>query len=177
MPIIETSLEKESRDRYLTYALSVVSSRALPDVRDGLKPVQRRILFDMYKFLKLTPEGGYRKSAAVVGGVLARFHPHGDSACYEAMVRMAQSFSMRYPLVDGQGNFGSIDGDSPAAYRYTEAKLTRLAIELIGEIDEETVYYRDNFDGTEVEPSVLPSKIPNLPVSYTHLTLPTNREV
>jgi DNA gyrase subunit A len=162
MPVIQTSIEKESRDRYLTYALSVVSSRALPDVRDGLKPVQRRILYDMYKFLHLNPEGAYRKSAAVVGGVLARFHPHGDTACYEAMVRMAQDFSMRYPLVDGQGNFGSIDGDSPAAYRYTEAKLRALAIELMGEIDEETVSFRDNFDGTQVEPVVLPSRIPNL---------------
>lgn len=162
MPIINTSLEKESQDRYLTYALSVVSSRALPDIRDGLKPVQRRILFDMYKYLKLTPDGSYRKSAAVVGGVLARFHPHGDTACYEAMVRMAQDFSMRYPMINGQGNFGSIDGDSAAAYRYTEAKLTHLAIELIGEIDHETVPYRDNFDGTESEPIVLPSRIPNL---------------
>ncbi|MCB9029539.1 MAG: DNA topoisomerase 4 subunit A [Deltaproteobacteria bacterium] len=165
MPVIETSLEKESRDRYLTYALSVVSSRALPDVRDGLKPVQRRILYDMFKFLKLTPAGSYRKSAAVVGGVLARFHPHGDVACYEAMVRMAQDFSMRYTLVDGQGNFGSIDGDSAAAYRYTEAKLTPLAIEVIGEIDQETVPFRDNFDGTQVEPTVLPSKVPNLLVN------------
>lgn len=162
MPVIQTTLEKESRDRYLTYALSVVSSRALPDVRDGLKPVQRRILYYMYKFQHLYPDGPFRKSATVVGGVLGKFHPHGDTACYEAMVRMAQSFSLRYPLVDGQGNFGSIDGDSAAAYRYTEAKLLSLAIELIGEIDEETVAFRDNFDGTEAEPVVLPSRIPNL---------------
>lgn len=162
MQIIDTSLQKESQDRYLTYALSVVSSRALPDVRDGLKPVQRRILFDMFKHLHLTPDSSHRKSAAVVGGVLARFHPHGDTACYEAMVRMAQDFSLRYPLVDGQGNFGSLDGDGPAAYRYTEVKLRALALEVIGEIDESTVQYRDNFDGTQIEPVVLPSRVPNL---------------
>lgn len=162
MAIIDTTIQKESQDRYLTYALSVVSSRALPDVRDGLKPVQRRILFDMYHNLNLSPSGSHRKSAAVVGGVLARFHPHGDSACYEAMVRMAQDFSLRYPLVDGQGNFGSLDGDNAAAYRYTEVKLKEIALEVIGEIDEETVAFRDNFDATQREPVVLPSKIPNL---------------
>ncbi len=161
MPIIDTPLEKESRDRYLTYALSVISSRALPDVRDGLKPVQRRILFDMFRNLRLVPGGSHRKSAAVVGGVIARFHPHGDVACYEAMVRMAQDFSLRYPLVDGQGNFGSIDGDGPAAYRYTEVKLREMALEVLGEIDQETVPFRDNFDGTQSEPIVLPSRVPN----------------
>lgn len=157
-----TSLTQESRDRYLTYALSVVSGRALPDVRDGLKPVQRRILFAMLQNLNLKPAGSHRKSAAVVGEVLARFHPHGDVACYEAMVRMAQDFSLRYPLVDGQGNFGSLDGDNAAAYRYTEAKLRDLALDVIGEIDQETVPFRDNFDATVVEPIVLPSRVPNL---------------
>ncbi len=161
MPVIDTTLQKESRDRYLTYALSVVSGRALPDVRDGLKPVQRRILFAMLNNLNLTPDKSFRKSAAVVGEVLARFHPHGDIACYEAMVRMAQDFSLRYPLVEGQGNFGSLDGDGAAAYRYTEAKLRPLALEVIGEIFEETVEFRDNFDGTVVEPIVFPSRVPN----------------
>ncbi|MCB0331945.1 MAG: DNA topoisomerase 4 subunit A [Bdellovibrionales bacterium] len=158
----ETSLRKESRDRYLTYALSVVTGRALPDVRDGLKPVQRRILYAMYNNLKLRPAGSHRKSAAVVGEVLARYHPHGDTACYEAMVRMAQDFSLRYPLVDGQGNFGSLDGDGAAAYRYTEAKLLPLALEVLGEIDEETVEFRENFDSTTMEPEVLPSRVPHL---------------
>jgi DNA gyrase subunit A len=162
MAVIDVELPIESRDRYLTYALSVVSGRALPDVRDGLKPVQRRILFAMYRNLGLKPSSSHRKSAAVVGEVLARFHPHGDTACYEAMVRMAQDFSLRYPLVDGQGNFGSLDGDNAAAYRYTEAKLRELAIEVIGEIEEETVDFRDNFDGTQQEPIVLPSRVPNL---------------
>jgi DNA gyrase subunit A len=162
MATLTTSLKQESRDRYLTYALSVVSGRALPDVRDGLKPVQRRILYAMLQNLNLKPSGTHRKSAAVVGEVLARFHPHGDIACYEAMVRMAQDFSLRYPLVDGQGNFGSLDGDNAAAYRYTEAKLREIALEVVGEIDQETVPFRDNFDATVVEPLVLPSRIPNL---------------
>ncbi len=162
MATIDTSIVKESRDRYLTFALSVVSGRALPDVRDGLKPVQRRILYAMLQNLNLKPSGSHRKSAKVVGEVLASFHPHGDVACYDAMVRMAQDFSLRYPLVDGQGNFGSLDGDSPAAYRYTEAKLRELALEVIGEIDEETVAFRDNFDSTVLEPVVLPSRVPNL---------------
>ncbi len=162
MATFPTSITQESRDRYLTYALSVVSGRALPDVRDGLKPVQRRILFAMLQNLNLKPSNSHRKSAAVVGEVLARFHPHGDIACYEAMVRMAQDFSLRYPLVDGQGNFGSLDGDNAAAYRYTEARLRDLALEVIGEINEETVPFRDNFDSTVVEPIVLPSRIPNL---------------
>jgi len=167
MTIIDTSLLKESRDRYLTYALSVVSGRALPDVRDGLKPVQRRILFVLKQYLNLLPDKSHRKSAAVVGEVLARFHPHGDDACYEAMVRMAQDFSLRYPLVDGQGNFGSLDGDNAAAYRYTEARLRALALEVIGEIDEETVAFRDNFDATASEPVVLPSRVPNLLINGT----------
>jgi len=163
--IVDVDLASESQQRYLTYALSVVSARALPDVRDGLKPVQRRILYAMYHQLNLTPERHHRKSAAVVGEVLARFHPHGDSACYDAMVRMAQDFSLRYPLVDGQGNFGSLDGDAAAAYRYTEARLTPFAMEVIGDIDHETVSERDNFDQTIKEPVVLPSRVPNLLVN------------
>lgn len=162
MSIIDVELSSESRARYLTYALSVVNSRALPDVRDGLKPVQRRILYAMINNLHLSPEKHHRKSAAVVGEVLARYHPHGDGACYEAMVRMAQDFSLRYPLVDGQGNFGSMDGDSAAAYRYTEAKLTALAVEVIGDITSDTVSLRENFDQTTHEPVVLPSRVPNL---------------
>lgn len=165
MEIVDVDLATESQHRYLTYALSVVSARALPDVRDGLKPVQRRILYAMYHQLNLTPDRHHRKSAAVVGEVLARFHPHGDSACYDAMVRMAQDFSLRYPLVDGQGNFGSLDGDAAAAYRYTEARLTPFAIEVIGDIDQETVSARDNFDQTIKEPVVLPSRVPNLLVN------------
>jgi DNA gyrase subunit A len=159
---IDVELLEESQNRYLTYALSVVNGRALPDIRDGLKPVQRRILYAMRNNLNLTPDHHHRKSAAVVGEVLARYHPHGDSACYEAMVRMAQDFSYRYPLVDGQGNFGSLDGDSAAAYRYTEARLTRFALEVIGDIDDETVAERFNFDQTTMEPVVLPSRVPNL---------------
>lgn len=162
MTVTDTPIHTESRDRYLTYALSVVSGRALPDVRDGLKPVQRRILYSMKHHLGLTPDKNHSKSASVVGDVLAKLHPHGDTACYEAMVRMAQDFSLRYPLVDGQGNFGSLDGDSPAAYRYTEAKLRPLAMEVLGEIDEETVAFRDNFSSTIQEPTVLPSRVPNL---------------
>ncbi|NLF25618.1 MAG: DNA topoisomerase IV subunit A [Deltaproteobacteria bacterium] len=162
MTVVDTSLSKESRDRYLTYALSVVSERALPDVRDGLKPVQRRILYAMLQELNLKPSGSHKKSAAVVGQVLAHFHPHSDLACYEAIVRMAQDFSLRYPLVDGQGNFGSLDGDSAAAYRYTEVRLTEVALEVLGEINEETVDFIDNFDATIKEPLVLPSRLPNL---------------
>ena len=162
MAIENVNILEESRTRYLTYALSVVTSRAIPDVRDGLKPVQRRILYAMFNNLGLTPQKGFRKSAAVVGEVLGRYHPHGDAACYEAMVRMAQSFSLRYALVEGQGNFGSLDGDSAAAYRYTEARLNPMALELLGDIDSETVLFRDNFDQTTEEPVVLPTRVPNL---------------
>jgi DNA gyrase subunit A len=160
--IINVDLIGETQQRYLTYALSVVNSRALPDVRDGLKPVQRRILYAMHNNLHLNPDKPHRKSAAVVGEVLARFHPHGDSACYEALVRMAQPFNFRYPLVDGQGNFGSLDGDGAAAYRYTEARLMPIALEVIGDIGQETVAERDNFDQTVKEPVVLPTRVPNL---------------
>ena len=166
MPIVETiSLQETARERYLSYALSVIMSRALPDIRDGLKPVQRRILYAMYANLRLTPDARYRKSAAVVGEVMGKYHPHGDTAIYDAMVRMAQDFSLRDPLVDGHGNFGSIDGDNPAAMRYTEVKLRALAVEMLEEIRQDTVDFRPNFDGSYDEPVVLPSRIPNLLVN------------
>ncbi len=166
MPIVETiSLQETARERYLSYALSVIMSRALPDIRDGLKPVQRRILYAMYANLRLTPDARYRKSAAVVGEVMGKYHPHGDAAIYDAMVRMAQDFSLRDPLVDGHGNFGSIDGDNPAAMRYTEVKLRPLAVEMLEEIRQDTVDFRPNFDGSYDEPVVLPARIPNLLVN------------
>ncbi|MBM4360244.1 MAG: DNA topoisomerase, partial [Deltaproteobacteria bacterium] len=167
-PIPDASLAREAERRYLNYALSVITSRALPDVRDGLKPVQRRILYAMFEDLGLRPDGRYRKSAAVVGEVMGKYHPHGDTAIYDAMVRMAQSFSMRAPLVDGQGNFGSPDGDGAAAMRYTEAKLTPLAIELMAELGQDTVEFRPNYDGTRDEPFVLPSRFPNLLVNGSY---------
>ncbi len=167
-PIPDVSLAREAERRYLNYALSVITSRALPDVRDGLKPVQRRILFAMLEDLGLRPDGRYRKSAAVVGEVMGKYHPHGDTAIYDAMVRMAQSFSMRAPLVDGQGNFGSPDGDGAAAMRYTEVKLTSLAMELMTELGNETVEFRANYDGTREEPLVLPSRFPNLLVNGSY---------
>ena len=159
--IRERILEKEMRDSFIDYSMSVNMQRALPDVRDGLKPVHRRILYAMYE-LGLTPGRAHKKCATVVGEVLGKYHPHGDSAVYDALVRMVQDFSLRYPLVDGQGNFGSIDGDSAAAYRYTEARLQRLTIELLVDIDKETVAFAENFDGRLEEPTVLPSKAPNL---------------
>ncbi len=158
-------LHETTRERYLNYAMSVITSRALPDVRDGLKPVQRRILYAMFHNLHLTADARFRKSAAVVGEVMAKYHPHGDVAIYDAMVRMAQPFSLRYPLVDGHGNFGSLDGDPPAAMRYTEAKLQRLAVELIDEIKQDTVETRATYDGSTDEPVVLPSQIPHLLVN------------
>ncbi len=166
MKIVETiPLHETARDRYLNYALSVITSRALPDIRDGLKPVQRRILHAMYTNLRLTPEARHRKSATVVGSVMGQYHPHGDTAIYDAMVRMAQDFSLRAPLVDGQGNFGSLDGDSPAAMRYTEARLSALGAAFSGEIRKKTVPFRPNYDGTVFEPVVLPAPIPNLLVN------------
>ena len=159
---LETFLADEAQRRYLAYALSVVTSRALPDVRDGLKPVQRRILYAMWRDLRLVPDGRFSKSAKVVGSVIGNYHPHGDTAAYDAMVRMAQPWVMRAPLVDGQGNFGSPDGDSPAAYRYTEAKLLPMALELLGELDRQTVAWRANFDATSEEPVVLPARLPHL---------------
>ncbi len=155
------NIEEEMKTSYLDYAMSVIVGRALPDVRDGLKPVQRRILYAMLRE-GLLPGKKYSKCAGVVGEVLKKYHPHGDSAVYDALVRLAQDFNMRYPLVDGQGNFGSIDGDPPAAYRYTEARLTRLAEELLADIDKETVDFIANFDETTEEPVVLPSAVPNL---------------
>ena len=155
------ALHEAAQARYLNYALSVITSRALPDVRDGLKPVQRRILYTMWQ-QNLTADTKHRKCAKVVGDVMGNFHPHGDSALYETLVRMAQPFSLRYPLVDGSGNFGSLDGDNAAAMRYTECRLARLSDELLTEIDQSTVPFRPNYDGTKFEPVVLPSRVPNL---------------
>jgi len=158
------SLHEAAQTRYLNYALSVITSRALPDVRDGLKPVQRRILYTMWQ-QNLTADTKHRKCAKVVGDVMGNYHPHGDNALYETLVRMAQPFSLRYPLVDGSGNFGSLDGDPAAAMRYTECRLARISDELLTEIDESTVPFRPNYDGTKTEPVVLPSRIPNLLVN------------
>ena len=154
-------LEDEMRVSYLDYAMSVIVARALPDVRDGLKPVHRRILYTMGE-MGLSATSSYRKCAAIVGEVMGKYHPHGDVALYDALVRLAQDFSMRYPLVDGQGNFGSVDGDSAAAMRYTEARLTAISAEMLADIDKDTVDFEDNYDGTQKEPSVLPAKLPNL---------------
>jgi len=162
--IADVVIEEEIQSSFLDYAMSVIVSRALPDVRDGLKPVHRRILFSMLEG-GLTPDRPRRKSAAAVGDVMKKYHPHGDMPIYDALVRMAQSFSLRYPLVDPQGNFGSIDGDPPAAARYTEARLARLAMELLRDIDKETVEFEPNFDGYEVQPVVLPARFPNLLVN------------
>ena len=158
---LPVSLEEEMRRSYLDYAMSVIVGRALPDVRDGLKPVHRRILYAMHEANNVWNRP-YVKCARVVGDVLGKYHPHGDTATYEALVRMAQDFSMRYPLVDGQGNFGSVDGDSPAAYRYTECRLERIAAEVLEDIDKETVDFIPNYDGKELEPVVLPARLPNL---------------
>ena len=166
MPVVDViPLHETTRARYLNYALSVITSRALPDVRDGLKPVQRRILYAMATNLRLGPDSRFRKSATVVGEVMGKYHPHGDSAIYEAMVRMAQPFSLRAPLVDGQGNFGSLDGDSAAAMRYTEARLTALGAGFLDEIRKKTVPFRPSYDGTLSEPVVLPAQAPNLLVN------------
>ncbi|MGB9608771.1 MAG: DNA gyrase subunit A [Minisyncoccia bacterium] len=159
--IKKTEIKQELEQSYLDYAMSVIVSRALPDVRDGLKPVHRRILWDMWDS-GLTHQAKFRKSANVIGQVLARYHPHGDAAVYEALVRMAQDFSLRYPLIEGQGNFGSIDGDSAAAYRYTESRLSKIAEEMMVDIEKETVDWMPNYDGTRFEPKVLPAKLPNL---------------
>ncbi len=160
------SLVEEMQDSYLDYAMSVIVSRALPDVRDGLKPVHRRILYAMWD-IGLKPGAKLRKSATVVGEVLGKYHPHGDVAVYDSMVRLAQTFSMRAPLVTGQGNFGSIDGDSAAAMRYTEAKLSPIAEELLLDIEKQTVDFIPNYDGSTTEPRVLPAKLPNLLLNGT----------
>src|SRR5512141_3229999 len=164
--IEERELEKEMRSSYLDYAMSVIVGRALPDVRDGLKPVHRRVLYAMHD-LGLQPTRPYRKCAFIVGEVMGKYHPHGDQAIYDTLVRMAQDFSLRYPLVDGQGNFGSIDDDPAAAMRYTEARLARISTALLEELDRNTVDFGENFDGTMKEPSVLPAKVPNLLVNGT----------
>ena len=158
------AIEDELKNSYLDYAMSVIVSRALPDVRDGLKPVHRRVLFAMHE-LGNDYNKAYKKSARVVGDVIGKYHPHGDSSIYEAMVRMAQDFSYRYPLVDGQGNFGSMDGDGAAAMRYTEAKMTKITLELLRDINKDTIDFIDNYDGNEREPSVLPARFPNLLVN------------
>jgi len=158
---IPVAIEDEMKRSYMDYAMSVIIGRALPDVRDGLKPVQRRILYTMWQ-QNLTADAKHRKCAKVVGDVMGNYHPHGDAALYETLVRMAQPFSLRYPLVDGSGNFGSLDGDSAAAMRYTECRLARISDELLAEIDQTTVHFRPNYDGTRTEPVVLPSRIPNL---------------
>ncbi len=162
--IIPVEIEKEMRKSYIEYAMSVIVGRALPDVRDGLKPVHRRILYAMYED-GLTPEKEYRKSATTVGNVLGRYHPHGDASVYDAMVRMAQDFSMRYPTVDGHGNFGSVDGDPAAAYRYTEARMSKIAVRMLTDIEKETVDFMPNFDESRKEPIVLPSRFPHLLVN------------
>ena len=160
----DTDLSKEVQSSFLDYAMSVIVARAIPDIRDGCKPVHRRVIYDMY-ISGITPGSPYKKCARIVGDVMGKFHPHGDQAIYSTLVRMAQPFSMRYTLVDGHGNFGSVDGDEPAAYRYTEARMTKLAMEMVRDIKCDTVDFVDNYDGTEQEPSVLPSRFPNLIVN------------
>ena len=164
--VIARSISTEMRESYLDYAMTVITARALPDVRDGLKPVHRRILYAMHE-AGLSVSAKTRKSATVVGDVIGKYHPHGDAAVYDAMVKMAQDFAMRYPLIIGQGNFGSIDGDGAAAYRYTEAKMSRLGGEMLRDIEKDTVDFRPNYDNTKKEPSVLPTTIPNLLLNGT----------
>ncbi|MCI7352156.1 MAG: DNA topoisomerase 4 subunit A, partial [Ruminococcus sp.] len=162
--VIHVDVEKEMRESFLQYSMSVIVARALPDVRDGLKPVHRRILYTMYED-GLTPDKKYLKSATTVGDVLGKYHPHGDASVYDALVRLAQDFSMRYPLVDGHGNFGSVDGDPPAAYRYTEAKMSKISVEMLTDINKETIPYTSNYDDRLKEPVVLPSRYPNILVN------------
>ena len=159
--IQNVNIEDSIKESYLDYSMSVIVGRALPDARDGLKPVHRRILYAMYE-LGVTSKAKYKKSARIVGDVIGKYHPHGDTAVYDALVRMAQDFSMRLELVDGQGNFGSIDGDSAAAMRYTEAKMTQAAEEVLRDIDKDTVDFLPNYDDTLKEPDILPSRLPNL---------------
>ena len=159
--LIPINIEDEMKSAYIDYSMSVIVSRALPDVRDGLKPVHRRVLFGMHE-LGIRANTAHKKSARIVGEVLGKYHPHGDTSVYDAMVRMAQDFSLRYPLVHGQGNFGNVDGDTAAAMRYTEAKLTKLAEQMLQDIEKKTVKFVPNFDNSTKEPSVLPSKFPNL---------------
>ncbi|HBN48416.1 MAG TPA: DNA topoisomerase IV subunit A, partial [Thalassospira sp.] len=159
--IRETRLADALSERYLAYAMSTIMSRSLPDVRDGLKPVHRRLLYAMRQ-LKLDPAQGFKKCARVVGDVIGKYHPHGDQSVYDALVRLAQDFAVRYPLVDGQGNFGNIDGDNPAASRYTEARMTAVAEAMLEGLNENAVDFRENYDGTLTEPAVLPAQFPNL---------------
>ena len=159
--VIETPFEAALSERYLVYALSTITARSLPDVRDGLKPVHRRLLWAM-RLLRLDPGGAFKKSARVVGDVIGKYHPHGDQSVYDAMVRLAQDFALRYPLVDGQGNFGNIDGDNAAAYRYTEARLTPVAIQLMNGVDDGSVDFRATYNGEDEEPEVFPGLFPNL---------------
>ena len=164
--IVPINIEDEMKSAYIDYSMSVIVSRALPDVRDGLKPVHRRVLFGMSE-LGMTSGKPYKKSARIVGEVLGKYHPHGDSSVYMAMVRMAQDWSLRYPLIDGQGNFGSIDGDPPAAMRYTEARLKKIAEDMLEDLHKETVDFQLNFDDSLEEPTVLPTRIPQLLVNGT----------
>jgi len=162
--IIKVTIEDEMQSSYIDYSMSVIVARALPDVRDGLKPVHRRVLYGMSE-LGMLHNRPYKKSARIVGEVLGKYHPHGDSAVYDTIVRMVQDFSLRYPLIDGQGNFGSVDGDSAAAMRYTEVRMKRIAEEMLSDINKETVDYQPNFDDTLTEPTVLPAMLPNLLVN------------
>ncbi|MBR6511847.1 MAG: DNA gyrase subunit A, partial [Clostridia bacterium] len=162
--IVQSDISDEMRRSFLDYSMSVIISRAIPDVRDGLKPVHRRIVYTMHEN-GLTPDKAYRKSADTVGAVLGRYHPHGDASVYDAMVRLAQDFSMRYTLVDGHGNFGSIDGDPPAAYRYTESRMSKLSVKMMADIDKDTVDFIPNYDDRLKEPTVLPVRFPNLLVN------------
>ena len=162
--IIDINIENEMKTSYIDYSMSVIVSRALPDIRDGFKPVHRRVLFGMEKLGNFS-NAPYKKSARIVGDVLGKYHPHGDSSVYLAMVRLAQDWAMRYPLVDGQGNFGSVDGDSPAAMRYTEARLGKMGEEMMRDMDKDTVNFVPNFDNTLEEPEVLPTRFPNLLVN------------
>ena len=164
--IHEVDLQKTMEESYIDYAMSVIASRALPDVRDGLKPVQRRVLYSMIE-LNNGPDKPHRKCARIVGDTMGKYHPHGDSSIYGALVYMAQEWSMRYPLVDGHGNFGSVDGDGAAAMRYTEARLSKISMEMLADINKDTVDFAPNFDETEKEPTVLPSRFPNLLVNGT----------
>jgi len=168
--ILPASIEEQMKTSYLDYAMSVIIARAVPDVGDGLKPVQRRILFAMQE-LGLFHNTPYKKSARVVGEVLGKYHPHGDVSVYDALVRLAQDFTMRYPLVDGQGNFGSLDGDPPAAMRYTEVRLAAISDEVLADIGKETVDFVPNFDNSLKEPVVLPSRLPNLLVNGSSASL------
>ena len=159
--IIDNDIERVMRESFIQYSMAVIVSRALPDVRDGLKPVHRRILYTMYEN-GLTPDKPYRKCADTVGSVLGKYHPHGDASVYDALVRMAQSFSLRYPMVDGHGNFGSVDGDPPAAYRYTESKMAKMSMHMLTDISKDTVDFQPNYDDRLQEPQVLPSRFPHL---------------